>query len=220
MSYGIKVRVWGDYALFARPEMKVERCSYDVITPSAARGILEAIYWHPGLQWKIDKIYVCKPILFTNIRRNEVKSKVQCRNVLNVMNGGKKELYLSSKEEIVQRASLLLKDVEYVIEAHFEMTEKANETDNPGKFKDIMLRRIKKGECFHTPYFGTREFPVYFELFQGEEVETAYADVEEKDLGFMLYDMDYREDGEIEPMFFRAVMRRGVIDVADCEVVR
>lgn len=220
MGYGIKVRVWGDYALFSRPEMKVERCSYDVITPSAARGILEAIYWHPGLMWKIDRIYVCRPISFTNIRRNEVKSKVQCGNVLNVMNGGNKNLYLSTKEEIVQRASLLLKDVEYVIEAHFEMTSRANVSDNPGKFKDIMMRRLRKGECFHTPYFGTREFPVCFELFEGEKVETAYEDIEEKDLGFMLYDLDYRENGDIEPMFFRAVMRHGVIDVADCEVIR
>lgn len=220
MGYGIKVRVWGDYALFSRPEMKVERCSYDVITPSAARGILEAIYWHPGLMWKIDRIFVCRPISFTNIRRNEVKSKVQCGNVLKVMNGGNKDLYLSTKEEIVQRASLLLKDVEYVIEAHFEMTSRANESDNPGKFKDIMMRRLRKGECFHTPYFGTREFPVCFELFEGEKVETAYEDIEEKDLGFMLYDLDYRENGDIEPMFFRAVMRHGVIDVADCEVIR
>lgn len=220
MGYGIKVRVWGDYALFSRPEMKVERCSYDVITPSAARGILEAIYWHPGLMWKIDRIFVCRPISFTNIRRNEVKSKVQCGNVLNVMNGGNKNLYLSTKEEIVQRASLLLKNVEYVIEAHFEMTSRANVSDNPGKFKDIMMRRLKKGECFHTPYFGTREFPVCFELFEGEKVETAYEDIEEKDLGFMLYDLDYLENGDIEPMFFRAVMRHGVIDVADCEVIR
>ena len=220
MSYGIRVRVWGDYALFSRPEMKVERCSYDVMTPSAARGILEAVYWHPGMRWKIDKIYVCKPIAFTNIRRNEVKSKILGGNVLNVMNGGKKDLFLSTQAEIVQRASLLLKDVEYVIEAHFEMTDKANTSDNPGKFKDIIMRRLKKGECFHNPYFGTREFPVKFELFTGENVETAYEDVAEKDLGFMLYDMDYQENGEIEPMFFRAVMRRGVIDVSDCEVIR
>lgn len=220
MGYGVRVRVWGEYALFSRPEMKAERCSYDVITPSAARGILEAVYWHPGMRWKIDKIYVCRPIAFTNIRRNEVKSKVSGSNVLNVMNGGNKELYLSLKEEIVQRASLLLKDVEYVIEAHFEMTPKANATDNPGKFKDITMRRLRRGECFQMPYFGTREFPANFELFEGDEVKTAYEDEAERDLGFMLYDMDYRENGVIEPMFFRAVMRRGVIDTADCEVIR
>ena len=219
MSIGVRVKVWGNYALFSRPEMKVERCSYDVMTPSAARGILEAIYWHPGMCWKIDRIHVLKPIQFTSIRRNEVKSKVSANNVLSVYNGAKKELYISSKEDIVQRASLLLKDVEYVIDAHFEMTEKANDTDNPGKFKDIIMRRLKRGECYHTPYFGCREFPVHFCLCE-EEVRGAYEVVEEKDLGFMLYDMDYSDPENIQPMFFRAVMRRGILDLRDCEVVR
>ena len=108
MSKGVKVRVWGDYALFTRPEMKVERCSYDVITPSAARGILEAVYWHPGMRWVIDRIYVKKPIQFTSIRRNEVKSKISAANVLSVYNGNQRDLSISSKAEIVQRASLLL----------------------------------------------------------------------------------------------------------------
>ena len=219
MSIGVRVKVWGNYALFSRPEMKVERCSYDVMTPSAARGILEAIYWHPGMCWKIDRIHVLKPIQFTSIRRNEVKSKVSANNVLSVYNGAKKELYISSKEDIDQRASLLLKDVEYVIDAHFEMTEKANDTDNPGKFKDIIMRRLKRGECYHTPYFGCREFPVNFCLCE-EEVRGAYEVVEEKDLGFMLYDMDYSDPENIQPMFFRAVMRRGILDLRDCEVVR
>lgn len=220
MGYGIRVRVWGEYALFSRPEMKVERCSYDVITPSAARGILESVYWHPGLRWKIDKIYVCRPITFTNIRRNEIKSKISGGNILNVMNGGKKELSLSAKEEIVQRASLLLKDVEYVIEAHFEMTEKANETDNPGKFKDIIMRRLRRGECYHMPYFGCREFPAHFALCEEEEIQTAFDDVAEKDLGLMLFDMDYTDKEKIEPLFFRAIMKRGVIDLRNCEVIR
>ena len=156
MAKGVKVQVWGDYALFSRPEMKVERCSYDVMTPSAARGILEAIYWHPGLRWIIDKIYVKNPIRFTSVRRNEVKSKISASNALQVYNGGKKQLYLNTKEEIVQRASLVLCDVSYVIEAHFEMTEKANASDNPGKFKDIMMRRLKRCQCYHMPYFGCR----------------------------------------------------------------
>lgn len=219
MSRGVRVRVWGDYALFSRPEMKVERCSYDVITPSAARGILEAIYWHPGMQWKIDRIYVRKPIEFTSIRRNEVKNKVSASNAMALINGGKKELYQSSKEEIVQRASMLLRNVEYVIEAHFEMTEKANDSDNEGKFKDIIMRRLRGGKCFHTPYFGCREFPVNFEAYEDEEVETAYQG-SERDLGFMFYDFDYSNPEEIQPMFFRAVMRDGVLDVRDCEVIR
>lgn len=220
MSRGVSIKVWGDYALFTRPEMKAERCSYDVITPSAARGILEAIYWHPGMRWIVDRIYVKKPIKFTSVRRNEVKSKVSANNVLSVYNGKSKPLYISSKADIVQRASMLLCDVEYVIKAHFEMTDRANESDNPGKFKDIIMRRLKKGECFHTPYFGCREFPVKFCVCEEETIQTAYEDEEVRDLGFMLYDMDYSNPGDIRPMFFRAVMRRGVLDLKDCEVVQ
>lgn len=218
MSFGVKARVWGDYALFSRPEMKVERCSYDMITPSAARGIMEAIFWHPGLQWHIDKIYVCKPITFTTVRRNEVKSKIPCGGVLSVMNGADRQLYLNTKEEIVQRSSLLLKDVEYVIDAHFTMTEKANASDNPGKFKDIVVRRLRKGECYHTPYFGTREFPAYFSLCEEEVIQTAYEG--EKDLGFMLMDFDYSNPEDIQPIFFRSVLHDGILNLDDCEVVR
>lgn len=219
MSHGVRVRIWGDYALFSRPEMKVERCSYDVMTPSAARGILEAVYWHPGMRWVIDRIYVRKPIRFSSIRRNEVKSKISASSVLNVINGKDKPLYISTKEEIVQRASVLLRDVEYVVEAHFEMTEQANASDNPGKFKDIIMRRLRRGECYHTPYLGCREFPARFELYEGESVETEYSQIE-KDLGYMLYDFDYSDPEDIQPMFFRAVLRQGVLDVRDCEVVR
>lgn len=220
MSVGVKVKVWGDYALFSRPEMKVERCSYDVMTPSAARGILEAIYWHPGMKWIIDKIYIKNPIRFTSVRRNEVKSKISASNVLQSYNGADKSLYINTKNDIVQRASLILCDVCYVIEAHFVMTEKANETDNPGKFKDIIMRRLKKGECFHMPYFGCREFPAQFSLCEEENIQTAYDDAQEKDLGFMLYDMDYSDRENIQPMFFRAVMENGVLDLRDCEVIR
>ena len=108
MGIGVKVKVWGDYALFSRPELKVERYSYDVMTPSAARGILEAIYWHPGLRWKIDRIYVNKPIRFTSVRRNEVKSKALASKVFEVYNGAEKPLYISTKQDIVQRASVIL----------------------------------------------------------------------------------------------------------------
>ena len=219
MSRGVRVRLWGDYALFSRPEMKVERCSYDVMTPSAARGMLEAIYWHPGMRWVIDKIYVRKPIQFTSIRRNEVKSKVLAGNVLSAINGGGKPLYISSREEIVQRAAILLRDVEYVVEAHFEMTSKAVPGDNEGKFKDIIMRRLRRGECYHRPYFGCREFPAQFALYEEEEVDTAYAGTE-RDLGYMLFDFDYSDTEDIKPMFFRAVMKDGVLDVRNCEVVR
>lgn len=220
MARGVKIRVWGDYALFSRPELKVERCSYDVITPSAARGILDAVYWHPGMKWVIDKIYVKKPIRFTSVRRNEIERKISASNVMQVYNGAKKPLFLSTKADIVQRASLLLCDVEYVIEAHFEMTSKANKTDNPGKFKDIIMRRFRRGECFHMPYFGCREFPANFCLCEEENIKTAYEDVEEKDLGYMLFDIDYTDKNDLKPMFFRAVMKKGVLDLRDCEVVR
>ena len=219
MGKGVKVRVWGDLALFSRPEMKVERCSYDMMTPSAARGILEAIYWHPGMRWIVDRIYLRKPVRFTSIRRNEVKSKISANNVLSVMNGGDKPLFISSKEDIVQRAAVLLRDVDYVIEAHFEMTDNAGPCDNPGKFKDIVMRRLRRGECYHMPYCGCREFPANFELFEQENVDTAYVG-EEKDLGYMLYDFDYSNPEDIQPMFFRAVLTNGILDVRDCEVIR
>ena len=218
MGWGVRVHVWGDYALFARPEMKVERCSYDVMPPSAARGILEAIYWHPGMRWVIDRIQVRKPIQFTSIRRNEVKSKVLVGNVLRAVNGSSKPLYIASKEEIVQRAAILLKDVDYLIEAHFEMTERASAGDNPGKFKDIVMRRLRRGECFHMPYFGCREFPANFELYEADDLQDG--DGRDQELGYMLYDFDYSDPEDIKPMFFRAVLRNGILDVRDCEVVR
>lgn len=208
----VQVEVWGDYALFTRPEMKVERVSYDVITPSAARGILEAIYWHPGMRWVIDQIQVCQPIRFTNIRRNEVKATISGRVMKMAMERGKTIPYMDASKEIQQRASLLLTDVRYVITAHFDMTEKAAEGDNPGKFQDIIKRRLQKGQYYHQPYFGCREFQVYF-----QEAAGAYPCVEElrgeKDLGYMLYDLDYSNPEDVRPMFFRAVMRDGVIIV-------
>ena len=208
----VQVEVWGDYALFTRPEMKVERVSYDVITPSAARGILEAIYWHPGMRWVIDQIQVCQPIRFTNIRRNEVKATISGRVMKVAMERGKTIPYMDASKEIQQRASLLLTDVRYVITAHFDMTEKAAEGDNPGKFQDIIKRRLRKGQYYHQPYFGCREFPVYFQEAAGEYpcVEELHG---EKDLGYMLYDLDYSNPEDVRPMFFRAVMKDGVIIV-------
>jgi CRISPR-associated protein Cas5d len=199
--------------------MKVERVSYDVMTPSAARGLIEAIYYHPGLRWIIDKIYVLSPIRFTNIRRNEVKSKISARNVANVMNGGDAPLYVSTADDIQQRASLVLQDVRYVIDAHFDMTEKANDSDNPGKFQDIVKRRLERGQCFHQPYFGCREFPAHFRLYKGDAIETAYPK-SERDLGYMLFDMDFSNPEDIQPMFFRAVLVNGVLSPSDCGVVR
>ncbi len=217
----IKLEVWGDYALFTRPEMKVERVSYDVMTPSAARGLIEAVYWHPGMRWHIDRIYVCSPICFSNLRRNEVKSTVSARTARTVMERGKGELYLSTSEDIQQRAALLLRGVRYVIEAHFEMTEKAAPGDNPGKFQDIVTRRIQKGQFYHQPCFGCREFPAQFRLC--EEIPPCPEELKgERDLGWMLYDMDYTDPENITPLFFRGILRDGVLNVPswDSEEVR
>ncbi|MEG0941501.1 MAG: type I-C CRISPR-associated protein Cas5c [Oscillospiraceae bacterium] len=219
MQMSVKVEVWGDYACFSRPELKVERMSYDVMTPSAARGLLEALFWHPGLKWIIDRIYVLSPIKFSNIRRNEVKSKISANNVLRVMNGGTSPLYINTSDDIQQRAATVLRDVHYVIEAHFEMTEKAMPGDNPGKFQDIMRRRLESGQCYHTPCFGVREFPANFRPWEGGEIKTAYPD-EETDLGLMLFDLDYTDSENIVPMFFRAKLKNGVLDLRDCEVLR
>lgn len=208
----VKVEVQGPYALFSRPELKVERYSYDVMTPSAARGLLEAIYWHPGLRWIVDKIYVLSPIAFTGVRRNEVKSKISARNVSAVMNGAGGELYIATSDDIQQRASTVLRDVHYVIEAHFELTDKAVPGDNEGKFCDIMSRRLEKGQCFHQPYFGCREFPASFNKWGGGEIATAYPD-EDRALGLMLYDIDYADPENLTPMFFRATLEKGILNV-------
>jgi len=197
--------------------MKVERVSYDVMTPSAARGLLEAILWHPGMRWVIDRIFVLQPIRFTNIRRNEVSATLSAQKAKTAMLGGDTELYLNTKECIQQRAAMVLQDVHYVIEAHFEMTEKAASGDNPRKFCEMMRRRLEKGQCYHQPCFGTREFPAHFRAWQGGTPVTAYPE-EDRELGFMLYDLDYSDPRNIRPQFFRATLRRGVLDVRDCEV--
>lgn len=212
----IKMEVWGEYACFTRPEMKVERVSYDVPTPSAARGMVESVYYHPGLKWHVDKIYVCKPIRFTNILRNEVASKISARNVLTEANG-KKRSYIDRNADIQQRATTMLRDVHYVIEAHFEMTEKANPSDNPGKFQDIVKRRLRSGQAYMQPYLGCRECTAHFRLWEGGDIPTID---ETRDLGYMLYDMEYSDPENIQPMFFRAQMVHGVIDLTDCEVVK
>ena len=128
----VQVEVWGEYACFTRAEMKTERVSNDAITPSAARGLLESVYWHPGHRWVIDRIHVCSPIRFTNIRRNEVKDVVSARRAKAVMEKGQGELYLAAPESIQQRAAMVLRDVRYVIDAHFDMTAAAAPGDSPG----------------------------------------------------------------------------------------
>lgn len=212
----ILMEVWGPMACFTRPEMKTERVSYDVPTPSAVRGMIESVYYHPGLRWIPDRIWVLKPIQFMNIRRNEVKSKVLASAVMQEANGGKAGAIVAS-QDIQQRAAMLLKDVHYVFEAHFDMTEKANSSDNPGKFQDIVTRRLRKGACYSTPYLGCRECTAHFRQWEGGEIP---AIDETRDLGYMLYDMDYSKPEAIQPMFFRARMEKGMIDLRNCEVVR
>lgn len=217
----IRVEVWGDYACFSRPEMKTERVSYDAMTPSAARGLLESIYWHPGMKWVIDRIHVCSPIRFTNIRRNEVKDTISARKVKTVMEKGRGELYLATPESIQQRAAMVLRDVHYIIEAHFDLTPNAAPSDNAGKFQDIIKRRLERGQCYSMPYLGTREFPAHFQRCLSlppcpEELKGVH------DLGWMLLDMDYSDPKNITPRFFRAQLEDGVLTVPpfDSEEVR
>ena len=208
----VQLEVWGDYALFSRLEFKSERVSYDVMTPSAARGILEAIFWHPGLVWRVDRIHVCAPIRFANIRRNEIKTTISARNVKTVMEKGGEAPYIAASENIQQRAAMVLRDVRYVIDAHFDMTERAAPGDNPGKFQEMITRRMEKGQCYHMPYFGTREFPVSFAPCRAYPPCPALLRGE-RDLGYMLWDLDYSDPADIRPLFFRACMRDGIIQV-------
>ena len=208
----ICLKVWGDYACFTRPELKTERVSYHTMTPSAARGIVESIFWHPGLRWCIDSIRVCAPIRFTNVRRNEVKATVNVKTARTAMKRGTDNLYLVTSENIQQRAAMILRDVRYIIEAHFEMTERAAPGDNPGKFQDIVRRRIQKGQFYSQPYLGCREFPAHFRPC--EEVPPCPKELQgERDLGYMLWDLDYSDPSNIVPLFFRATLRDGVLEV-------
>lgn len=221
MGYGIKMEVWGNYALFSRPESKVERVSYDVITPSAARGILEAVFWKPAIRYIIDKIHVVNPIKFTNIRRNEVSSKAKTEGVLAAMREPEKAgpLYLDTGSYIAQRSSMVLQDVHYIIHAHFNLTDKAGDQDSEEKFYAMLCRRLRSGQCYHTPYFGCREFPVNFKLYEEEKLPPLLQ-TGERDLGLMLYDMDYTDTKNIVPTFFRAVLKDGTMDLQNCEVFR
>ena len=212
----VQMEVWGDYACFSRIELKIERVSYDVPTPSAARGIIESAYYHPGLKWHIDKIYVMNPIRFTSIRCNEVKSKISASKIMKEANG-KGASYIDRNKDIEQRATVMLRDVHYVIEAHFEMTDRANASDNPGKFQDIIKRRLRKGQSWYQSYLGTRECTAHFGLWEGGEIPTIS---ETRDLGYMLYDLDFSDPNDIQPMFFHAKLENGVLDLTNCEVVK
>lgn len=214
MSYGIRLKVWGERACFTRPEMKVERVSYDVITPSAARGILEAIHWKPAIRWQVDRIHVLKPIRFESIRRNEVGGKLSPASVSRAMKAGSTAgLVCYVDEERQQRAATILRDVCYVIEAHFELTDRAGPEDSVGKHLDIFNRRARKGQCFQAPCLGVREFPADFSLVEADAAlpRESPAPVADVDLGWMLHDIDFAQGQS--PRFFRARLQGGVIEV-------
>lgn len=212
---GFTLRVWGDYACFTRPEMKIERVSYDVITPSSARAIFEAIHWKPAIKWVIDEINVIKPIKFQTILRNEVKNVISIQAINKSMKNREEQFYMDTNEVRQQRNSMILRDVEYVIKAHFEMTKYAGESDDEKKHYNIFLRRARNGECFNQPYLGCREFSCNFELLEDEDF---FPLNETKDLGWMLYDIDfvkesdsYKKVEKYNPIFFRAEMVEGKI---------
>lgn len=230
MTYGIKLLVSGPRACFTRPEMKVERVSYDVMTPSAARGILEAIHWKPAISWVIDAIHVLKPIRFQSFRRNEVSDKISADKARTAMNSGNLSGLFLGIDELrpdgkpkyrQQRAATILTDVAYVIAAHFVMTHKAGADDNEGKHLDTFNRRASRGQCFHQPCLGTREFDARFELLdpaaplpvavpEHQTLELGFGVA--RDLGIMLWDIAHQEKGK-PSMFFRARLEDGVMRV-------
>ncbi len=214
MTKYVQLHAWGPRALFSRPEMKVERVSYDVITPSAARGVLEAIYWKPEMTWRIDRLRVLNQIRFESLRRNEVGSKIAPGKIASAMRAGSTEgLALHVDEDRQQRAATLLKDVAYVIEARIELSAKgrADPGETVQKHLEIARRRIEKGQYFHHPYLGTREFACDFALLEGAAPAPHESLKGERDLGWMALDLDY--GAGMEPKFFRARMVDGVIDV-------
>lgn len=233
MGYGVKLEVWGEYASFNRPEMKVERVSYEFMTPGAARGILEAIYWKPQMRWVVDRIHVLSPIRFTQIRRNELDQKIPAKNVDTIMKKKKGSLGIFVEEHRQQRAARILKDVRYGIEAYLEVLtpeeRNGDVLEHPeAKHLEAFKRRASKGQFFHHPYLGCREFPAHFRLLRDDE---AFPPVPselqgEHYFGYVLWDIEFAADPEgpviegnrgtrLRPQarFFKAVMRNGVIQV-------
>ncbi len=216
------LEVWGDYACFTRPELKVERVSYDVITPSAARMIFQAVFWKPAIRWQVERIDVLNPLRWISVRRNET-AKLCSPNV--------KSFYIEAERQ--QKAGLFLRDVRYrlyarqiylppdrrpkltraVLEDFPDAEEQPayGKDENPGKYHAMFERRAKKGQCLFQPYLGCREFSCYFKFVP--EPYGAPTDGETRELGLMLYDMDYTDESDIRPMFFRARMEKGTIAV-------
>ncbi|NLO21584.1 MAG: type I-C CRISPR-associated protein Cas5 [Syntrophomonadaceae bacterium] len=236
------LEVWGDYACFTRPEMKVERVSYDVITPSAARAIFEAILWKPAIRWNVTKIEVMNPIKWISVRRNEVGKIISAPTAKQMAGVLGAPMGIFIEDERQQRAGLLLRDVRYRIHAYFDFIplpqRKANRSalpelwaddqeqaqisrmdENEGKYAAIFERRARKGQCFHRPYLGCREFACHFQLIKNPMEQPVQTVAETRDLGFMLYDMDFEHNiNNPAPLFFRAQMINGVINTDRREV--
>ena len=233
MSRGFRIMTEGDYALFTRPEMKVERVSYDVPTPGALEGMLKSIYWKPAIRYEIDRIIVFNPINFTGVRRNEVKEKASLQSMKGQMTDTGKDPVIYTSEDRTQRASMLLKNVCYGIEFHFEMTglKSTHDDEDEKKHYNIIKRRLEKGQCFRTPCFGCAEFPVSkirlvedFDLSRISPEITAMGDV---DLGFMSYKVEFLDKGipvnndwnhpvfsdRASTVYYRPHMINGIIDV-------
>lgn len=212
--YVLEVR--GDWACFTRPEMKVERVSYDVITPSAARAIFEAIFWKPAIRWRTTRIEVLNPIRWTNLRRNEVASVVPTRNVQQAMNAGHGALALYVDDDRQQRAALLLRDVAYRLHADLIVGNDRADTEPPAKFFEMFERRARRGQCVNQPYLGCREFAARWRLVDDLAADPLPIN-ETRDLGWMLHDLDFTNAADPQPRFFRAQMNAGVIEVPPFE---
>jgi len=205
----LHLRARGPLACFTRPELKVERVSYPVITPSAARGLLEAVLWKPAIQWRIRRIRVLKEIAFTSFRRNEVQSRARTPSRSTIERGGSMAHFFAD-EDRAQRNTVALRDVDYVVTADFRLTTKAGPLDNMTKFVEMFQRRVEKGQHFHQPYFGCREFAADIGPATGEEATVD----DSRDLGLMLWDIAFAA-GDNRPIFFRARMDHGVLEVPE-----
>jgi CRISPR-associated protein Cas5d len=205
------LEVSGDFACFTRPEMKVERVSYDVMTPSAARAVFDAILWKPGLRWQIARIEVLKPIRWISVRRNEVGAKISVSNVQTAMKRGHGDLALYIEDERQQRAGLFLRDVAYRVHADLELVSEEARS-NSAKYSEMFHRRARKGQCVNQPYLGCREFAARFRLVESMTQEPAPIS-ETRDLGWMLYDMNFADARNPLPQFFKARLQSGVMHV-------
>ena len=215
------LEVAGDYACFTRPEMKVERVSYDVITPSAARAVFEAIFWKPAIRWQVRRIEVLRPVRWINLRRNEVASKISVANVQQAMMAGEGDLalYADDSNQRQQRAALLLRDVAYRVHADLQVLGDRHDAQPPQKFFSMFERRAQNGQCVNQPYLGCREFDARVRLITAPEAEPPPI-AETRDLGWMLHDLDFTHPTDPQPVFFRAQMTAGVIEVDAVEGAR